>query len=99
MRDHVQSGHTSHQKTLAAISQQEKRLLGTCQTQEGVLKIDKTLLSLLVAAFKDHPHDIVAPNAKDTLQLKNADGKKVSIRKVLTRVGLETSSLTLCAIK
>ncbi len=45
---------------------------------------------MVVAAFNDHPHVIVSPNAKDTLQVKDADGKKVSVPKVLTQVGLGT---------
>ncbi len=43
---------------------------------------------LLVDAFNDHPHVIVSPNLKDTLQHKNADGEIVLGRKVLTQVGL-----------
>ena len=43
---------------------------------------------MLVMAY--HPHVIVLLNAKDKLQLKDADGKKVSVRKVLTQVGLGT---------
>ena len=30
------------------------------------------------------------PNTKDTLQVKNTDGVKVVVRKILTMVGLET---------
>ena len=43
---------------------------------------------MLVAAFNNHPHAIVLPNAKDTLQVKDVNGDKVSVRKVLTQVGL-----------
>jgi hypothetical protein len=43
---------------------------------------------LLVAAFNNHPHVIVSPSAKNMLQLKNVDSKKVADPKVLTQVGL-----------
>jgi hypothetical protein len=46
--------------------------------------------SFLVEAFNDHPHIIVSPNARDTLQVKNADGKKVAVPKLLMQVGLGT---------
>jgi hypothetical protein len=58
--------------------------------KKGYSKIDKVLWLLLVAAFNNHPYIIVSPNAKDTLHLKNAEGKKVSVPKVLTQVGLGT---------
>ena len=44
----------------------------------------------MVEAFNDHPHVIVSPNAKDMLQVKDADGNKVSVCKVLIQVGLGT---------
>ncbi len=58
--------------------------------KKGYSTINKELWMLLVKAFNDHPHVIVSPNAKDTLQVKDADGEKVSVRKVLTQVGLGT---------
>jgi len=58
--------------------------------KEGYSTINEELRSLLVTAFNNHPHVILSPNAKDTLQVKDADGKKVSVRKVLTQVGLRT---------
>jgi hypothetical protein len=59
--------------------------------QEGLLlKIDKSLQSLLVAAFNNYLHVIVPPNAKYTLQLKNMYCKKVAVPKVLMQVGLGT---------
>jgi hypothetical protein len=58
--------------------------------KKGFSKIDDALRSLLVDAFNDHPHVIVSPNSKDTLQLNNADGEKVLVRKILTQVGLGT---------
>jgi hypothetical protein len=58
--------------------------------KKGYSKIDEALWSLLVAAFNDHPQVIVSPNAKDTLQSKNADGEKVSVQKVLMQVSLGT---------
>ena len=44
----------------------------------------------LAAAFNDHPHVIVLPNTKDTLQVKDINSDKVSVRKALTQVGLGT---------
>ncbi len=32
----------------------------------------------------------MSPNAKDTIQVKNADGEKIAVRKILTQVGLGT---------
>jgi len=54
----------------------------------GFSKIDEALQLLLVDAFNDHPHVIVSPNSKDTLQHKNEDDEIVLVRKVLTQVGL-----------
>ncbi len=42
----------------------------------------------MVVAFNDHPHIIVSPNTRDTLQVKNADSKKVAVPKLLMQVGL-----------
>jgi hypothetical protein len=58
--------------------------------KKGYSKIDKAIRSLLVAAFNDHPHVIVSPHARVMLQLKNVDGKKVAVPKLLTQVGLGT---------
>jgi hypothetical protein len=58
--------------------------------KKGYSKIDKAIRLLLVATFNNHPHIIVSPNARDTLLLKNADGKKVAVPKLLTQVGLGT---------
>ncbi len=33
---------------------------------------------------------IVSPNAKDTLQVKNEDGQKIEVRKIMTQVGMGT---------
>ncbi len=44
----------------------------------------------MIVAFKDHPHVVVSPNMKGTLKVKNADGEKVLVRKILTMVGLGT---------
>ena len=51
--------------------------------KEGYSTTNKELRSLVVVAFSIHPHVIMSPNAKDTLQVKDADGEKVSVRKVL----------------
>jgi hypothetical protein len=56
--------------------------------KKGYSKIDEALRLLLVEAFNNHPHAVMAPNLKDTLQHKNKDGKIVLVRKVLTQVGL-----------
>ncbi len=58
--------------------------------KKGYYKIDKAVRLLLVAAFKDYPHIIVSLNGKDTLQLKNTNGTKVPVLKVLMQVGLGT---------
>ena len=58
--------------------------------KKGYSKINNAIRLLLVTAFYDHPHVIVSPNAKDTLQVKNADGKKVAVPKLLMQVGLGT---------
>jgi hypothetical protein len=58
--------------------------------KKGYSKINNAIRSLLVTAFNNHPHVIVSPNARDTLQVKNADGKKVAVPKLLTQVGLGT---------
>ncbi len=90
------------QSTLAT---REKALIEKCQQlstsekgifwalaerKKGYSKIDNAIRSLLVAAFNNYPHVIVSPNARDTLQVKNADGKKVAVPKLLTQVGLGT---------
>jgi hypothetical protein len=58
--------------------------------KKGYSTIDDAIRSLLVTAFNDHPHVIVSPNARDTLQVENADGKKVAVPKLLMQVGLGT---------
>ncbi len=58
--------------------------------KKGYSKINDAIWLLLVTAFNNHPHVIVSPNARDTLQVKNADGGKVAVPKLLTQVGLGT---------
>jgi hypothetical protein len=58
--------------------------------KKGYSKINEDLCSLLIVAFNDHPHVIVAPNAKDTFQVKNADGEKIAVRRILMQVELGT---------
>ncbi len=58
--------------------------------KEGYSTINEELRVLLIAVFRDQPHVIVSPNTKDMLKVKDADGEKVSVRKVLTQVGLGT---------
>jgi hypothetical protein len=52
--------------------------------KRGFSKIDAELRQLLIKAFNDHPHVIVSPNAKDTLLIKDENGEKVAVRKILT---------------
>jgi hypothetical protein len=63
-------------------------VLAKCK--KGYSKMDKVIWLLLVVAFNNHPHVMVSPNSKDTLQLKNANGKKVAVPKVLMQVCLGT---------
>ncbi len=58
--------------------------------KKGYLTINNELRTLLIVAFNNHPHVVVLPNAKDTLQVKNANGEKVLVRKILIMVGLGT---------
>jgi hypothetical protein len=60
------------------------------KTKRGYSTISNELKSILLDAFNNHPHVVVLPNTKDTLQVKNADGEKVLVRKILTMVGLGT---------
>jgi hypothetical protein len=53
----------------------------------GYSTISNELKSILLDPFNDHPHVVVSPNTKDTLQVKN---EKVLVRKILTRVDLGT---------
>lgn len=65
-------------------------LWARAKRKKGYSKINKALRLLLVAVSHDHPHVIVSPNAKDTLQVKDDDGEKVLVRKVMTQVGIGT---------
>jgi hypothetical protein len=58
--------------------------------KKGYSKINETIRLFLVEVFNDHPHVIVSPNARNTLQVKNAEGEKVVVPKLLTQVGLGT---------
>jgi hypothetical protein len=58
--------------------------------KKGYSKINKVIQLLLVMAFNNHPHITVSPSARDMLQLKNANGKKMAVPKLLTQVGLGT---------
>ncbi len=73
------------------LSASEKGIFWTfAKHKKGYSKIDDAIRSLLVTAFNNHPHIIMSPNARDTLQVKNADGKKVAVPKLLTQVGIRT---------
>jgi hypothetical protein len=52
--------------------------------KKGYSTINKELRLLLFAAFNDHPYIIVLPNAKDMLQVKDVNSKKVLVFKALT---------------
>ena len=58
--------------------------------RKGYSKITPELRELLLTAFYDHPHVIFSPNAKDTLLVRNAEGEKEPVRKVLMQAGLGT---------
>ncbi len=58
--------------------------------KKGYSKIKDAIRLLLVAAFNNHPHVIVSPNARDILQVKNAGSKKVAVSKLSTQVSLGT---------
>jgi hypothetical protein len=58
--------------------------------KRGYSIISNELKSILLDAFNDHPHVVVSPNTKDVLQVKNADGENVLVRKILTMVGFGT---------
>jgi hypothetical protein len=51
-------------------------------------KINEAIRSFLVEAFNNHPHVIMSPNARDMLQVKNLDGEKVAVPKLLMQGGL-----------
>ena len=58
--------------------------------KKGYSTISNELKLLLLVAFNDHPHVIVSPNSKDTLQMTNADGEKVRVCKIMTMVDMGT---------
>jgi hypothetical protein len=58
-------------------------------------KISNKLKLLLLNAFNNHPHVLVWPNTKYTLQVMNADGKKSLVRKELI---FHLSGKTHCAL-
>ncbi len=62
----------------------------TAKGKNGYSKVSNKLKLLLLNAFDYHPQVIVLLNTKDTLQVTNADGKKILVRKNLTMVGLGT---------
>ena len=64
--------------------------LSRAKQRKGYRMISEDLCSLLIATLNDHPHVIVPPNAKDTIQVKNSVGEKLGVRKILTMVGLGT---------
>jgi hypothetical protein len=61
-----------------------------CKKKKGHSKIDDNLRHLLLAAFYDHPHAIILPNSKDTIMVRNKQGVKEPVRKIMLMVGLST---------
>ncbi len=51
-------------------------------------KINEAIRSFLVETFNNHPHIIMSPNARGMLQVKNVDGEKMAVPKLLMQVGL-----------
>jgi hypothetical protein len=88
MLQHVEKSVIKKQRQLTAA------VRGICwapsKRKKGYSTINNKLQTLLIVAFNDHPHVVVSPNTKDTLQVKNANGEKVLVRKILTMVGLGT---------
>jgi hypothetical protein len=60
------------------------------KAKKGYSTISLELKEMLLNAFHDHPHVVVLPNSKDTLNVKNADGFTTTVRKILTMVGIGT---------
>jgi hypothetical protein len=56
--------------------------------KKGYSKNCDKIRTLLIVALNNHPQVVVLPNIKDTLQVKNAKGEKVLVRKILTMVGI-----------
>jgi hypothetical protein len=86
----VPKGKCPHQEAPAESAGKKGIFWALAKRKRGYSKIDEALQLLLVVEFNNHPHVIVSKNRKDMLQLKNADGKKVLVPKVLTQVGLGT---------
>ena len=64
--------------------------MGSHESKERVSTISDELKVMLLKDFNDHPHVVVSPNTKDTLQVKNTDGETIIVRKIMTMVGLGT---------
>ena len=59
--------------------------------KKGYSTISNELKLLLLEAFNDHPHVIVSPNSKDTLQMTDVNREKVTgSAKIMTMVGMGT---------
>ena len=61
-----------------------------CKKKKGYSTISNDTKTLLIGVFYDHPHVIVSPATKDTVHVKNADGVRVPVQKVMSMVGLGT---------
>jgi hypothetical protein len=60
------------------------------RAKKGYLTISNKLKAMMLNAFNNQLHVVILPNTKATLKVKNADGKTVSVRKILTMVGIGT---------
>jgi hypothetical protein len=79
---------TPHQERQQLSSGERGIYWALANCKKGYSKIGNEFFQLLIDAFNDHPHVIVSPNAKDTLLIKNEEGEKVPVWKILTQVGL-----------
>jgi hypothetical protein len=61
--------------------------------KHGYSTISNKLKLLLLNTFDDHPFILVLPNTKDTLQVTNADSKKMLVRKKTDNGGAQHNLL------
>ena len=69
------------------------------KSKKGYLTISYKLEAMLLNAFINQPPVVVLPSTKDTLQVMNADGEMMSVRKFLTMVGIGTIFSNIATIK
>ena len=61
-----------------------------CKKKKGHSKINNNICCQLLTAFYNYPHIIVSPNLKDTIMVRNKEGVKVPVRKIMLMVRLGT---------